>query len=107
MGSPVQCRQLDALLLARYEQVARPDALRWNDWLHAQLDKIATSMAALEATPERLQGRVDIGTLTLGCAVWYLDLRFSDLDWRPRYPKFARWAEAFSQRPSTRASWSL
>src|SRR5487761_2556315 len=24
---------LDAALLARYEQAARPEALRWNDWL--------------------------------------------------------------------------
>lgn len=98
---------LDAALLARYEQVARPDALRWEHWLHAQLDKIATSMAALEAQPQRLHDRVDIGTLTLGCVVWYLDLRFADLGWRERYPKLAQWAAAFGERPSMQATWSL
>jgi glutathione S-transferase len=98
---------LDAALLARYEQVARPDALRWDEWLHAQLDKVHTSMAALEREPHRLPDRVDIGTLTLGCAVWYLDLRFPDLDWRPHYPRFAQWAAEFGQRDSMRATWSM
>ncbi len=98
---------LDAALLARYEQVARPEQIRWDDWLAAQLDKVHTSMEALERDPDRLAGRIDIGTLTLSCAVWYLDLRFSDLNWRPRYPRFAQWAAEFGQRASTRASWSL
>ena len=60
---------LDAALLARYEQVARPEALRWNDWLAAQLDKVATSLAALEGTSAALEDRVDIGTFSLGCAL--------------------------------------
>jgi glutathione S-transferase len=98
---------LDAALLARYEQAARPEALRWSDWLTGQLDKVHTSMAALEREAERLQGRVDIGTLTLGCAVGYLDLRFADLAWRARYPKLAQWAAQFGERESMRASWSL
>lgn len=98
---------LDAALLARYEDVARPEALRWADWRAAQLDKVETSLAALEAAPQQLEGRVDIGSLTLGCALWYLDLRFATLGWRDRYPEVAQWFAAFGQRPSMQASWSL
>ncbi|UUZ62917.1 glutathione S-transferase [Polaromonas sp. P1-6] len=98
---------LDACLLARYEDVARPEALRWAAWRAAQLDKVETSLAHLEAYPQQLEERVDIGSLTVGCALWYLDLRFSGLDWRSRYPKVAQWFAAFSQRPSMQAAWSL
>ncbi len=98
---------LDAALLARYEDALRPEPLRWADWRAGQLDKVATSMAALEAAPDALRGRVDIGTLTLGCALGYLDLRFNDLGWRARYPKVAAWAADFCKRPSLQASWAL
>jgi glutathione S-transferase len=98
---------LDAALLARYETAVRPEAQRWNDWLAGQLDKVATSLAALEADPARLHGGIDIGTISLGCALGYLDLRFADLNWRARYPKVARWAAVLEQRPSMQARWSL
>ena len=39
---------LDAALLARYENVVRPEALRWSDWTAGQLDKITTGLAAIE-----------------------------------------------------------
>lgn len=98
---------LDAALLARYEDVARPEAFRWADWKAAQLDKIETSLAALNARPAWLADRVDIGSIAVGCALWYLDLRFADWGWRERYPQMAEWYAEFSQRPSMKARWSL
>ena len=106
---------LDAALLARYEDVARPEAIRWKEWRAGQLDKAETSLAYLESElagavhggAMALSDRVDIGTLSIGCALWYLDLRFADVQWRGRYPKVAQWYAAFSQRPSMQASWAL
>lgn len=98
---------LDAALLARYEDVARPEALRWPDWRAAQLDKAETALAHLDARPALLAGRVDIGAIAVGCALWYLDLRFADFGWRERHPQVAQWHAGFSQRPSMRAEWSL
>ncbi|MES2534537.1 MAG: glutathione S-transferase [Pseudomonadota bacterium] len=97
---------LDACLLARYEDVARPEALRWSDWRAAQLDKVETALAYLEAAPQLLKDRVDIGALTIGCALWYLDLRFADVNWRERYPLTGQWFASFSQRPSMQAVWA-
>lgn len=97
----------EAALLARYEDVTRPEPLRWTEWRTAQLDKAETSLAHLEARPALLQGRVDLGSLAIGAALWYLDLRFADLGWRGRYPGVAAWYAAFSQRPSMQAQWSL
>ena len=98
---------LDACLLARYEDVARPEPLRWADWRAAQLDKVETSLSHLETGPQQLDGRVDMGSLTVGCALWYLDLRFPEVNWRSRYPQVAQWFAVFSQRPSMQAAWAL
>jgi len=98
---------LDAALLARYEDVARPEPLRWPDWRATQLDKLETSLAALEAAPQTMNGRVDIGSISVGCALWYLDLRFADIEWRSRYPQVADWYARFAQRPAMAATWAL
>lgn len=98
---------LDAALLVRYEVAVRPEALRWDDWRQGQMDKLQTSLQALESDPGHLQGRVDIGTLSLACALGYLDLRFDDWGWRSRFARLAAWAEGFMQRPSLQASWSI
>ena len=96
---------LDAALLVRYEDAVRPEALRWADWQAGQMDKIHTALQSLEQAPAQLQGRVDIGTLALACALGYLDLRFDAWGWRTRYPAVAAWAAGFMQRPSLQASW--
>lgn len=98
---------LDAALIARYEDVARPEPLRWPDWRAAQLDKIETSLAHLEADIGVLDGRVDIGSIAIGCALWYADLRFDTMGWRERFPAVARWYAEFRQRPSMSVAWSL
>lgn len=98
---------LDAALLARYEDVARPEGLKWVQWRAGQIDKIDTSLQALDAKPELLANRLDIGSITIACALWYLDLRFPELGWRERYPQVAAWYAAYSQRPATLASWAL
>jgi len=98
---------LDAALLARYETIARPENMQWLAWRDAQLDKIETSLAALDARPELLEDRLDIGSLTIGCALWYLGVRFPDLGWQARRPRVAAWWAGFSQRPSMGRTWAL
>jgi glutathione S-transferase len=82
-------------------------ALRWPDWRDGQLDKVRTALLALEPSAETLQGRVDIGTLSLACALGYLDLRYEAWAWRTRFPRVAAWAADFMQRPSLQAEWAL
>ena len=98
---------MDAGLLARYEDAVRPAALRWADWRRGQLDKVATSLAALEAGTPALDQTVHIGTVALGCALWYLDLRFAELAWRQQHPQLAAWWAVFGARPSMTAAWDL
>ncbi len=98
---------LDAAILARYEVFLRPEPLRWEDWSLGQRDKIRTSFAHLNANPSMLSAEVTIGNIAVGCALWYLDLRFADFGWRETYPEVAKWYAAFSQRPSMKMTWAL
>lgn len=95
---------LGAALLARYETALRPEALRWAGWVEGQLSKVRDGLALIEKNAASLDGRLDIGTITIGCALGYLDFRFPDLDWRASHPATAAWYEGFSQRPSMQAT---
>src|SRR5690606_28111667 len=72
---------LDAALLVRYE-LARPGMVQWPDWIEGQTEKIRSCLKHLEQRADGLTGRFDIGSITLACALSYLDFRFADLDWR-------------------------
>ena len=94
---------LDAAILMRYE-LLRPEANRWADWRDGQMAKVQGGLAALESEADKLGATIDIGTITIGCALGYLDFRFADLDWRKPYPKLATWYGGFSARPSMKAT---
>lgn len=93
---------MDASVLTRYEQAVRPKELRWQDWVDGQLLKIRTALDGLER--ESLEGTFDIGTISIACALGYLDLRFASEGWRTSRPRLAAWASAISNRPSLAAT---
>ena len=89
---------MDAAVLTRYEEAVRPKELRWQEWVDGQLLKIRTALDALER--ENLEGVFDIGTISIACALGYLDLRFASEGWRNSRPRLAAWAAAIGKRPS-------
>jgi len=95
---------LAAALISRYETVARPADKQWTDWVDAQLDKITTSLAPLEAAVGSFGDRVDIGAITYACVLGYLDLRFPTFNWRAGHPAIADWFARFDARPAMAAT---
>jgi glutathione S-transferase len=95
---------MEASLLARYERAVRPPDKLWQDWLAGHLDKIDTCLQAFNRAAPQFGKRFDIGTIALGCALAYLDLRFPDIDWRVAYPNLRDWHAAFEERPSLQAT---
>ena len=89
---------LDAAVGTRYETFLRPQALRWPDWVDGQMGKVRRGLDVLET--EALGDTVDIGTISVACALGYLDFRFADEGWRDSRPKLAAWYETFAARPS-------
>ncbi len=90
---------LDAALLARYETFLRPEALRWQAWVDGQLAKIGSALKVMEADVPNAE-TPDIGDIATACALFYLDFRFPDLNWREGHPHLAEFAAAMAARPS-------
>ena len=93
---------MDAAVLTRYEEAVRPKELRWQSWVDAQFLKIRTALDGLEL--DNLEDAFDIGTISIACALSYLDLRFASEGWRTSRPRLAAWAAVISKRPSLAAT---
>ncbi|MCG6858338.1 MAG: glutathione S-transferase [Salaquimonas sp.] len=92
---------MDAAVLTRYEQALRPAEYRWDKWEAGQLAKVNTSLDDLEARwMDLLEGPLSVGSISVACALGYLDYRFPDSGWRESRPKLAGWYAAFAERPS-------
>jgi glutathione S-transferase len=84
--------------LRRVETERSPAMLaRWHGQMSRAVDEMATQ---LELLPQKL----NLGHIAFGCALGYLDLRFTDLGWRAAQPALAVWFADFEQRESMRAT---
>jgi len=95
---------LDAAVLTRYETAVRPEPLRWKDWILGQLDKVNCGLDDLERRAGGWGTRVDLGTVSIACALGYVDFRYPELEWRRRAPRAGEWFAAFRERASMRAT---
>lgn len=95
---------MSAAVLLRYEGAVRPEELRWSGWVEGQTGKVTDALDRFEATLPQAGERLDIGTISIGCALAYLDFRFADLGWRTGRPASATWYERFAARPSMAAT---
>ena len=95
---------LEILVLWRNER-DRPDGARSQPHIDAFRIKINAALDTLEMEADAIAGAgVDIGHITVGSALSYMDFRFAADDWRPRRPCLAAWHGAFDARPSMRAT---
>ncbi len=96
---------MDAAVLMIYEGRARPEPIRYPDWVEAQWAKIER---ALDTGTARwaglLAGDLNIGQIALGCALGYLDFRLADRDWRTGRAPLAAWFDTFGRRESMAAT---
>ncbi|KAJ3331851.1 hypothetical protein HDU76_002046 [Blyttiomyces sp. JEL0837] len=98
---------LDAALLIRYETAVRPEEKRWPEWIDGQMGKIKRALVALEekvATEGTIGvdvgSALDLGSISVLCALGYLDFRFAHFDWRATSPKLAAWYATNATRAS-------
>ncbi|MDT8908633.1 glutathione S-transferase family protein [Pseudomonas fluorescens] len=92
---------MDAAVLIRYETALRPVEKHWDEWLDAQRDKIRRALTVLdtEAVAE-LASHFDVASISVACALGYLDLRHPDLEWGETNPQLAQWFAEVSLRRS-------
>ena len=94
---------MDAALLGVYEKL-RPEAEQSATWILKLKSKVSQGLDVLEEEAEELGNGFDIGLLSIGCALGYLDLRYADDNWRADHPALADWLEVFADRPSMTAT---
>jgi glutathione S-transferase len=94
---------IEAAVAHVVEVLRRPQAYiysgalaRQQDKIERTLDRLAVDVAAFET--------LDLSSVTLGCALGYLDFRLDQFDWRAGRPQLAQWFAAFDARPSMRVT---
>lgn len=96
----------EAAVALRYENVTRPEALRWAEWTAGLMAKVEASLQALQNEQCAPDARdvLDVGQLATVAALGYLDFRYADWNWRGRYPALAAAYAPILARPQVRAT---
>ena len=95
---------LNSMLLCRYENMVRPEALRWKAWSDDHWNRAWKGMSRFEQQPDMLSRPLDISQIALTCVLGYADFRFADCGWRKAYPKLDAFHQKMLERPSVRIS---
>ena len=96
---------MDAAVAMVYERRVRPEDKVFEDWIEAQWAKASRALTALNTRwMSHLNGPLDMGQISIGCALGYLDFRLDERSWRTGNDGLAKWYDTFSQRPSMQIS---
>jgi glutathione S-transferase len=90
---------LEAAVLRRGEQSEPMDTRRATQ-IERMKAAVTRALDHLEADPPG--PGLDIGTLTIACALGYLDFRYAAEPWRTGRPRLAAWLEPIAQSPAYR-----
>lgn len=92
---------MEAAVLIIYEQRFRPENMHYAPWMEGQWAKVTRSLDALNTRwMSHLHGRHDMGHISIGCALGYLDLRHDARNWRQGRDSLAAWYASYAQRPA-------
>jgi glutathione S-transferase len=96
----------DAAILARLEATwaGRTDKQRSQAWIDRQMGKIHASLKSMSQglgeRPFCTGIHFSLADVAVGCALGYLDFRFSQIDWRGDYANLAKLSEKLAARQS-------
>jgi len=97
---------MDAAILARLEATwgGRTATERSQAWIDRQMEKIGATLKAMSTglgeKPFCSGIHFSLSDVAVGCALGYLDLRFSDVNWREAHPNLSKLQDKLVQRPS-------
>ena len=94
---------LDACI-AIFLELKRPESQQSPEWLDRQYGKIHAALAFMESHlgdhAYCMGVNYSLADIAVGCALGYLDLRFSQIDWRASHPNLERLYKKISARPA-------
>lgn len=97
---------IDAAILARLEATwaGRSVKQRSDAWIDRQMGKIEATLKAMSTglgDKSFCSGiHFSLSDVAVGCALGYLDFRFTQINWREMYPNLAKLQDKLMQRPS-------
>ena len=94
---------LDAAILVRMEGM-RPEERQSKDWSERQRTKATRGLDWIEQHIELLEGPLNIGQISLGCGLGWIEFRLGRELWADGRPKLVAWYDGFSKRPSMAAT---
>jgi glutathione S-transferase len=96
---------LDAAIAARLEANWAPRGeFRSQAWIDRNMSRVGASLKAMSRglgeKPWCAGLHMSLADIAVGCALFYLDFRFSHIDWRSEHTNLARLAEKLAARKS-------
>ncbi|HKX08686.1 MAG TPA: glutathione S-transferase [Stellaceae bacterium] len=91
---------LEAAVVRVVEVVRKSQEFRYLPNVDRQTGKITRALDSIEAEVRSIGKTPDLATITLACALGYLDFRLPELDWRQGRPATAEWFGPFAARRS-------
>ena len=84
-----------------YDSRVRPKEKQWDGWKDAQWSKVIGGCCAINTRwMSHLSGPLDIGQVSVACALAYLGFRHNARSWREGNDALAAWYEDFNGRES-------
>jgi glutathione S-transferase len=93
----------DAAVSMRYEQVQRPEAMRWPEYKQRLKARIEDGLNELEAHAIESLHDVTAASIATACTLGYVDFRHDALNWRASRPHLSAFASRFNERLSMKA----
>jgi len=92
---------MDSTVSMSYEERLRPQEKQSEDWIEAQWSKASRALDAICARwMSHLEGPLNMGQISVACALSYIDLRHDARNWRDGRKTLADWHAAFETRQS-------
>lgn len=95
---------IEAAVATVIEQLRRPKEFVYTGMVERQSTRINRTLDRIASTALPLPQTTNIATITLGCALGYLDFRMPQLEWREGRAAMSQWYQAFSTRASMQAT---
>lgn len=97
----------DGLMDAAVElvlQARQPEDKRWPEWITRKQQAILRTVEHISRHEFPGDGLLNIGTLTLACALAYLHFRHPQIQWEHSHPDLDKWLAHVLKRPSFQAT---
>ena len=92
---------MDSTVSMSYEGRLRPEEKQSEDWIEAQWGKASRALDAISARwMSHLEGPLNMGQISVACALSYIDLRHDARNWRDGRKTLADWHAVFEDRQS-------